>query len=113
MSMYDEQDSEFDDTLIFDRKDIKDKPNPLLMPYEALCAYSAVSDYGNTKYGNRDTWIFAKEGVTTYSAAAARHLFQSHAGTFDKESNLPHLYHAVWNICAAIWHLEQNLKEAE
>ena len=107
MSMYDEQDNEFDDTLILDRKDIKDKPNPLLMPYEALVAYSKVSDYGCKKYGNRKSWQDSKTGVATYTAAAARHLFKSVNETDDPESTLPHLYHCLWSVAAAIWHQER------
>ena len=107
MSMYDEQDNEFDDTLIFDRKDIKDKPNPLLMPYVVLEAYSKVSDYGCKKYGNRDSWKHSTTGVETYTAAAARHLFKCMHDHVDEESSLCHLYHALWSICAAIWHYER------
>ena len=111
MSMYDEQDNEFDDTLIFDRKDIKDKPNPLLMPYEALVAYSKVSDYGCKKYGNRDSWKHSATGVETYTAAAARHLYKYQDFGLDEESSLCHLYHALWSISAAIWHYERIMNQ--
>jgi hypothetical protein len=89
-----------------DRKDVKGKPLPLLMPYEALCAYSKVSDYGNKKYGNRDSWKHSgpEEGFEKYANAAARHLFNPGV---DAESNLPSIYQALWNVCAAVWHYER------
>lgn len=89
-----------------DRKDTNGKPLPLLTPYEALTAFSKVSDYGNEKYGNRDSWTHNTDGVLVYSNAAARHLFKSSQNDIDKESGLPHLYHALWSVCAAIWHRE-------
>ena len=87
-----------------DRKDVEGKILPLLIPYEAMVAYCKVSDVGNRKYGNRDSWRFAINGVETYSNAAARHLFQN---GLDSESGLPHLYHTLWNVAAAIWHYEK------
>ena len=118
MSMYDEQDNEFDsiEDLLnvpppVDRKDIKDKPNPLLMPYEALVAYSKVSDYGCKKYGNRDSWKHSATGVETYTAAAARHLYKFADNHLDEESSLCHLYHALWSISAAIWHYERIMNQ--
>ena len=92
-----------------DRKDVAGKPLPLLMPYEALVAYSKVSDYGNAKYGNRDSWKHAthEEGFDRYSNAAVRHLYSIQNGTEDQESHLPHIYQALWNICAAVWHYER------
>ena len=94
-----------------DRKDVKGKPLPLLMPYEALCAYSRVSDCGNKKYGNRDSWKFSETGVETYSNAAARHLFKFTSEHIDHESGLCHLDHALWSVAAAIWHYQRKLNK--
>ena len=99
------------DELISDRKDIKDKPNPLLMPYVVLEAYSKVSDYGCKKYGNRDSWKHSATGVETYTAATARHLYKFADNHLDEESSLCHLYHALWSISAAIWHYERIMNQ--
>jgi hypothetical protein len=117
MSMYDEQDNEFDsiEDLLnvpppVDRKDIKDKPNPLLMPYEALAAYSKVSDYGCKKYGNRDSWKHSATGVETYANAAARHLFKAQLEDLDPESGISHYAHALWSLAAVLYHEGNPLK---
>src|SRR6266446_1165574 len=93
-----------------DRKDTTGKPLPLLMPYEALVAYSKVSDYGYKKYGNRESWKHSTSGVETYTNAAARHLYKSQYEQVDEESSLSHLHHALWSLCAAVWHLERQYK---
>src|SRR6266705_6524847 len=93
-----------------DRKDTTGKPLPLLMPYEALVAYSKVSDYGYKKYGNRESWKHSTSGVETYTNAAARHLYKSQYEQVDEESSLSHLHHALWSLCAAVWHLERQSK---
>lgn len=92
-----------------DKKDIEGKPLPLLMPYEAIVAYSKASDDGFKNLGNRDTWKHndPKEGYIKYANAAARHLFKLTFEDRDEKSNLPHIYPAVWNICAAVWHYER------
>jgi hypothetical protein len=87
-----------------DRKDTLNKYNPLLIPIEALKAYSAVSDYGNKKYGGRESWKLAEDGYEKYSSAASRHLFYSTAEDIDSESGLPHCYATLWNAAAAVWH---------
>lgn len=91
-----------------DRKDVAGKLDPLLIPLEAVNAYATVSDYGQQKYGNRDSWQHSSTGVETYTAAAGRHLFKSRTAAEDEESAIPHLYHALWSVAAAIWHLENS-----
>jgi hypothetical protein len=88
-----------------DKKDTNGKYNPLLMPVEALKAYSAVSDYGNKKYGGRNSWKLGD--YAKYCNAAARHLFDSTLQDVDSESGLPHCYATLWNACAAVWHYEK------
>lgn len=91
-----------------DRKDVLGKPLPLLMPYCCLEAYSKVSDDGFQKYKDRCSWMNNTNGVEVYSNAAARHLFKSTTEVIDPESGLPHLYAALWSICSAIWHHEND-----
>jgi hypothetical protein len=99
--------SDIDGAVEYDRKDMEDKPNLLMMPYEALAAFSVVSDYGNRKYGDRNSWQHSRSGVETYANAAVRHLFKSRLEPIDQESTLPHLYHALWSVSAAIWHFDR------
>ena len=97
-----------------DRKDVNGKHNPLLMPIEADKAFSEVSDYGNQKYGNRDSWKnnTAEEGITKYVAAAVRHgKAYAQTGELDSESGLAHVKHLLWNAAAACWHYERLVEE--
>jgi hypothetical protein len=88
-----------------DRKDTANKPLPLLMPYEALVAYSNISDVGLKKYGERDSWRNSTNGVEVYANAAARHLFKLLQGEeVDSETGLPHYMAVVWNAAAVAWH---------
>lgn len=93
-----------------DRKDVAGKLDPLLIPFEAVNAYAEVSNYGVEKYGNRDSWKNSTAGVEVYTGAAARHLYKSRQQSMDDESGLPHLYHCLWSVAAAIWHLEREGK---
>jgi hypothetical protein len=97
-----------------DRKDVSGKHSPSLMPIEADRAYSAVSDYGLAKYGNRYTWKEndPDEGIRKYLDAAIRHA-KAHLQIreIDPESGLPHVYAVVWNAAAAVWHYERRRKE--
>lgn len=93
-----------------DRKDVSGKVDPFHMPWEAIIAYNAISDYGHKKYGNRETWKHseAKEGIRRYLAAMVRHAWKIVCGEYvDPESGLPHVYACVWNACAAVYHYER------
>src|SRR5258708_3122352 len=93
-----------------DRKDVNGKYNPLLMPIEADKAFSEVSDYGNQKYGNRDSWKNnpAEESVSKYVAAAVRHgKAFAQLGELDEESGLAHVKQLLWNAATACWHWER------
>src|SRR4029077_5106713 len=99
-----------------DRKDTNGKHNPLLLPIEADKAFSEVSDYGNKKYGNRDSWKnnTPEEGVTKYVAAAVRHgKAYAQSGEHDAESGLAHVKQLLWNAAAACWHWERLLEERQ
>lgn len=99
------------DALKLDRKDTANKPLPLLMPYEALVAYSDISDVGNAKYGERESWKNSTNGVAVYANAAARHLFKLLQGEeIDPETGLPHYKAVVWNAAAVAWHYENKKK---
>src|SRR5258707_1192119 len=99
-----------------DRKDVNGKHNPLLMPIEADKAFSEVSDYGNQKYGNRNTWKENKpqDGVDKYVAAAVRHgKAYAQSSELDEESGLAHVKQLLWNAAAACWHYERLVKERD
>ncbi len=101
--------NENEETYGEDFKDIADKPDPLLIPYEAIVAYSKVSDHGLKVHGSRNTWMnnTPEEGVAKYTAACGRHLHQSRTEAIDTESGLPHIYAVLWNAASAIWHYDR------
>ena len=93
-----------------DRKDVTGKVNPLLIPYEAVAAFSVISDYGFEKYGNRHTWMNnePEAGVMRYLAAGARHSLKAAQGEeLDPESGIPHVYANLWNAAVVCWHYER------
>lgn len=95
---------------IKDRKDLTGKHSPLLMPREADIAYSLVSDNGLEVYKNRNTWQENEPrlGLFKYADAAIRHLKDAvQKEDIDTKSSLPHVYHALWNTVAAVWHYER------
>ena len=99
-----------------DRKTTEGKHSPLLMPVEADIAYSKVSDNGLQVYGNRDSWKEnpPREGITKYADAGIRHFKAAiQVGDIDGKSGIPHVYHALWNAVAAVWHYEKMIKEGE
>jgi len=64
--------------------------------------YCEVAQMGAAKYG-RNNWKKASGETDSnrYLAAALRHLMAHMSGELhDKESGLPHLSHALWNIAA-------------
>lgn len=76
---------------------------PLLME-----VYCRVADMGAKKYG-RNNWKNAKiEDYIRYVAAGRRHQLAADRGEmYDKESGIPHRYHALWNLFAQIWMEEE------
>lgn len=81
------------------------KPKILNLPSVVLDAYHAVNEYGIKKYGKEGTWKNNEDGVTEYLNAAGRHILAIGDGeNLDSESNLPHVYHILWNAVAAVWH---------
>jgi len=69
----------------------------------------AVAKYGAKKY-TKGGWLTVPDGIKRYRAAAVRHLLRLDEGEdTDPESDLPHIYHAAWNVWA-VYTLEQNQK---
>ena len=63
--------------------------------------YCQVAQMGATKYGRRNWTKATKQDSHRYLAAALRHLMAHMNGELkDKESGLPHLSHAMWNLVA-------------
>lgn len=67
----------------------------------ALKRVAEVSAFGARKY-TPGGWQFVKDGEKRYYDAFMRHLLDSRHEPFDKESGLPHLYHALWNLLAVV-----------
>lgn len=67
----------------------------------ALMAVAEVATYGANKY-TRDGWEHVKDGPRRYHDAAWRHLLQAGHEKNDRESGLPHEFHALWNLLASL-----------
>jgi hypothetical protein len=76
----------------------KGKLNYSLVPFEAYKWLAEVYTFGSTKY-KENTWKEVEK--ERYYSAMFRHLQCFFEGIdFDKESNLHHLKHALWNMFA-------------
>jgi len=83
------------------------KPRMDLLDPTALMEMAKVMSFGATKYGDHN-W---REGInhSRLYAAVQRHLNQHWSGeTFDDESNLPHLAHAMCGIMMMLATPEQD-----
>lgn len=84
------------------------KPPISLVPPEAILALAEVSDFGAKKYSVRN-WEKGMSYSRMYDSCQ-RHLLAYLGGEYrDTESNLPHLYHALWNIAGLITFHERNM----
>jgi len=79
----------------------------------ALKAVAECSQYGNKKYHETDKdWCNlhrVDNGVERYSNAMMRHFLAAgkELDQKDNESNLPHIYHAAWNMLSLLQIIEQ------
>lgn len=74
------------------------KPPMALLPGGPLRDVAAVMAMGSKKYGDHD-WRQGSNWVR-YASSALRHIFSWLEGEdLDPESGLPHLAHAVCNLC--------------
>ena len=73
---------------------------------KALEGLVKVATYGRDKYDEDSTyqnWRNVPDAKIRYTNALFRHLLKHIQGeVIDNESHLPHLYHALWNVCAVI-----------
>ena len=73
-----------------------------LVPLEAVEAVAVTRMYGNKKYpeGGSDNWKHVEK--ERYRDAAFRHFvaYLREPGGMDAESNLPHLFHCLFNLFA-------------
>lgn len=78
------------------------KPRLSLVPPELLEAVGAVRTYGVEKYGDAESWH--KVEPERYRDALLRHLmaYIKQPEAIDKESGLPHLWHAACNMAFLI-----------
>lgn len=77
----------------------------------ALKAIAKCSQYGHNKYKDDVDWLNyqrVENWEQRYLNAAIRHFLEGDC--LDNESNLPHIYHAVWNMLALLELLEKNKK---
>jgi hypothetical protein len=80
-----------------------------LIPWRAIECLAAVYEYGARKYAP-NSWRevprdpdTGEEPIDRYFNALMRHLIDFKKGEWmDKESELPHLYHALWNVIAVL-----------
>ena len=92
------------------------KPRPTLVPTAIIQAIAHVREYGCRKYKDADNWKQVE--IERYMDAAYRHWLACVDDLYsrDKESGLPHLWHAATNIAfliALTWEEEdRSLPEA-
>jgi hypothetical protein len=68
----------------------------------AIRAIATIATYGAKKY-SRHGFLSVPNAEVRYLDAMMRHLLAYGAGEIaDRESGLPHLHHALWNIAAII-----------
>ena len=73
-----------------------------LVPLSAIEALGKVLTFGATRYGD-ETWRRLPKANDRYYAATLRHLFAYRNGEYlDKDSGMPHLFHALTNIAFLI-----------
>lgn len=66
----------------------------------AITEVSKVGTFGAAKYTD-DGWKSVEGAQERYLSAAYRHMLAFQRGEkLDKESSLPHLAHAAWNLLA-------------
>lgn len=77
------------------------KPRYDLIPPEVLEEYAKVMEFGARKYADRNWEKGMKWGRVFRSALS--HLLKFWRGeTYDEESGLHHLAHALWNVAALL-----------
>jgi hypothetical protein len=90
-------------------KDLKDKPQVSLIPWEALKAITRGREYGLDKYGN-DTHYSVNSDH--FLEASIRHIYKYwYEDPIDHESKLHHLDHAITSLALAIDNLVLERKE--
>lgn len=78
------------------------KPDLSLIPLKALLGVGQVLTYGLIKYKERNNW--QKLAPRRVWAAMFRHLADFQAGeVVDKESGMPHIWHAGANMLFLLW----------
>lgn len=81
-----------------------EKPDMTDIPMEAMWQMGAAFTYGQKKYGKNNYRNGMK--VSRQLAAAIRHIFQHLAGeTYDKESGISHMGHALASLAMACYTL--------
>jgi len=82
-----------------------------LVPPVATEALASVLTFGATKYAP-NSWQSVQEGERRYTDALYRHLEAYRSGEhLDRDSNLPHLHHAITNIAFLIHFEKERLKD--
>lgn len=84
-----------------------------LIPPIAMKALAQVYTFGAEKYDD-NTWQNLENFYSRYMAALHRHLNAHQLGEIrDPESGFYHLDHALWNLVALRWKMEEDFKAAE
>ena len=77
------------------------KVRPTLVPASLVWAVAKIREYGCKKYKDPDNWKQVEP--QRYRDALYRHMLEYFSGEkTDKESGLPHLWHAACNIAFLI-----------
>lgn len=85
------------------RKDDAGKLRYDLLPWDVLEQVVKVLTFGAKKYDDNN-WKFVPDAKTRYEAAMLRHFSSYKQGEYnDKETNLPHLAHALTCLMFRLW----------
>jgi len=87
------------------------KPKLSLVPSEIIRNIAVIREYGNKKYNSPNNWKTVEK--ERYIDAFYRHWLAYIDGeTLDKESGLPHIWHAACNL-AFICEMEKGVGNVE
>lgn len=87
------------DSEYFSAKKDEGKPMFRLIPFHLFSGLAKIREYGVKKYGAEDSWKTVPDARKRYTDALLRHIFAWQCGeTYDKESGLRHIDHALCNL---------------
>jgi hypothetical protein len=95
-------------TMTIGKKDDSGKLKYHLIPWQVLEGLASVLTFGAKKYAP-DNWKILVDPEERYEDAMWRHIMEYKKGNrLDKDSKMPHLWHAITNLAFLIYFDEQS-----